>query len=189
MPRKTAIDYPDAIHHITARGHVKRPIFVDDADRWVFLKMLEVVCRSHDLAALAWCLMGNQVHLVLHSRQASLAHAMHQLITGYVKRYNARHRRFGHLFQGRYHSLLVNRDAYLLEVVRYVLLSPVRADLCHSPADWRWSSARAALGLRPLPACADFRIIYELLGPLDGRSPQRLQQFLRDGCEEAPGTA
>ena len=168
MPRKPRIDFPDAIHHITARGNDRRPIFVDDADRWVFLQMLEAVCRSHDLAALAWCLMGNHIHLVLRSRQAGLSRAMHQLTAGYVRRYNARHRRFGHLFQGRYHSLLVNRDAYLLEVVRYVLLNPVRADLCHSPADWRWSSARSALGLRPTPGWADFTILYELLGPLDG---------------------
>lgn len=183
MPRKPRIDYPDAIHHVTARGNNKSLIFHDDADRWVFMQMLAAVCATHELVALAWCLMGSHIHLVLRSRRAALSRAMHQLTTGYAKRYNLRHRRLGHVFQGRFHSLLVHRDAYLLEVVRYVLLNPVRANLCLGAADWRWSSARAALGLRPTPAWADFTIIYELMGPPDGRAPQRLQRFL-----EVPGT-
>jgi hypothetical protein len=81
--------------------------------------------------------------------------------------------------------------------VRYVLLNPVRANLCLCAADWRWSSARASLGLRPTPAWADFTIIYELMGPSDGRSPQRLQRFLQepgthlspDGARHVPGTS
>ena len=197
MPRKPRIDFPDAIHHVTARGNNKSLIFHDDADRWVFMQMLAAVCATHELVALAWCLMGNHIHLVLRSRRAGLSRAMDQLTTGYAKRYNLRHRRLGHVFQGRFHSLLVHRDAYLLEVVRYVLLNPVRANLCHAAADWRWSSARAALGLRPTPAWADFTIIYELMGPPDGGSPQRLQRFLEvpgthltpDGARHVPGTS
>jgi REP element-mobilizing transposase RayT len=156
-------------------------LFKDDADSWSFLQLLGASCEAHDVHCVAWCLMSNHFHVVLCTVQPGLGEMMRKVLTKYARRFNYRYRRSGHVFQGRYHASLINRDAYLLEVVRYVLLNPVRANLCHSPADWRWSSAREALGLKPTPSWADFSIVYGLLGPMDGRSPHRLLQFLRDG--------
>jgi len=187
MPRKSRTEPSDAIHHATMRGVGRNRIFRDDIDRWAFEQLLEAACKQYRWRCLAYCLMDEHVHLVVRTCDPDLTRGIRFLSSSYARRHHGRHRGAGHLFQGRYHSLRVNRDAYLLEVIRYVLLDPVRADLCHSPADWRWSSARAALGLRPIPGWADFRAVYELLGPLDKRSPQRLQQFLREGCDEVPG--
>jgi len=188
MLRRPRIEFPEAIHHVTMQGVNRSAIFRDDIDRWAFEQLLEAACKKHRWRCLAYCLMGNQIQLVIKTLAPNLSHGMRFLSSAYVRRHHGRHRASGPLFQGGYRSLLVHRDAYLLEVVRYVLLNPVRAGLCLSPADWRWSSARAALRLRPTPTWADFTIIYELLGPLDGQSPQRLQQFLRDGYAEVPGT-
>lgn len=179
MPRQPRTDFVGAIHHVTARGNNKHPIFRDDADNWVFTEMLGAVCESHGLAAIAWCLMGNHFHVVIHSRSGRLSSAMHWLTLRYARRYNTRYRHSGHVFQGRYHSMLVNRDAYLLEVVRYVLLNPVRARLCDTATEWRWSSAREMLGLRPKPDWTDFSLIHALLGGGGDDPVQRLASFLR----------
>jgi REP element-mobilizing transposase RayT len=190
MPRQPRTDHPGAIHHVTARGNNRQPVFRDDADNWVFLQMLGATCSTHNLVAVAWCLMGNHFHLVLESREGGLGAAMHQLTHGYAKRYNNRHRHSGHVFLGGYQSMLVNRDAYLLEVVRYVLLNPVRAGMCRSAGDWRWSSAREALDQRPCPTWADFSIIYGLLEPENGRPAEHLARFLERGHRrrQVPGT-
>jgi REP element-mobilizing transposase RayT len=188
MPRRPRIEFAEAIHHVTMRGVNRSAVFRDDIDRWAFEQLLEATCKKHRWRCLAHCLMDDQIQLVIRTLAPNLCRGMQFLSSAYTRRHHGRHRASGPLFQGGHQSLLVRRDAYLLEVVRYVLLNPVRAGLCHAPADWRWSSARAALRLRPTPAWADFTIIYELLGPLDDRSPQRLQQFLRDGYEEVPGT-
>lgn len=179
MPRKPRIEVPDSIHHVTIRGVNRSTVFRDDADNWAFVELLRSSCERHDWRVVTYCLMVNHAHLVVSTPAANLGAGMQWLTANYARRCHARYRTSGHVFQGRYHSLLVNRDAYLLEVVRYVLLNPVRARLCHSAADWRWSSAREILGLRPTPDWADFSLVHALLGEGGGHPLERLARFLR----------
>src|SRR5574337_400225 len=143
MARPFRIEFPGATYHVTARGDRREPIFEDDEDRKVFLQITGLALRRCDSSALAYCLMGNHYHLVLHTRQGGLSGLMRQVNGVYTQAYNRRHSKVGHLFQGRFKAVLVDRDAYLLEVCRYVDLNPVRAALVADPADWPWSSYRA----------------------------------------------
>lgn len=184
MPRPRRIQVPDGIHHVTARGNNKATLFGDEADYLAFQRSLESCCEEVDLRLVARCLMPNHVHLVIRTVQPDLPKAMHRLLTGYAKRYNTRYERTGHVFQGRYHATFVDRDPYLLEVVRYVLLNPVRAGLCASPTQWRWSSAREAFAEEPARPCTDLTICYGLLGPADGQEPRRLREFVLSALKD-----
>jgi REP element-mobilizing transposase RayT len=146
MSRPLRIEFPGAIYHVTSRGDRREPIFDDDQDRAAFLDVVGTALDRFDACALAYCLMGNHYHLILHTRSANLSRLMRQINGVYTQAYNRRHRKVGHLFQGRFKAILVDRDAYLLEVCRYVDLNPVRAHMVPHPADWPWSSYQAHVG-------------------------------------------
>lgn len=152
MARPLRIEFPDAVYHVTSRGDRHEPIFRDDVDRQLLLHVVDQAMARLDAHAIAYCLMGNHYHFVLRTRQPNLSRLMRQLNGEYTRAFNRRHGLTGHLFQGRFHAVLVDRDAYLIEVCRYVELNPVRARLVESPADWRWSSYRAHVGVDPAPA-------------------------------------
>ncbi|MHB1246055.1 MAG: transposase, partial [Sulfuriferula sp.] len=142
MTRPLRIEFPGALYHVTSRGDRREPIFEDDADRQAFMGIVALALDRFDACALAFCLMGNHYHLVLHTRQPNLSALMRQINGVYTQAYNRRHAKVGHLFQGRFKAILVDRDAYLLEVCRYVDLNPVRAAMVADPAQWPWSSYR-----------------------------------------------
>jgi putative transposase len=146
MSRPLRIEFPGAIYHVTSRGDRREPIFDDDADRQAFLEIAGTAFGRFDACALAYCLMDNHYHLVLHTRRANLSMLMRHINGVYTQAYNRRHRKVGHLFQGRFKAILVDQDAYLLEVCRYVDLNPVRANMVAHPADWCWSSYRTHVG-------------------------------------------
>jgi REP element-mobilizing transposase RayT len=146
MSRPLRIEFPGAIYHVTSRGDRLEPIFDDDADRQTFLETVGVALERFDACAFAYCLMDNHYHLVLHTRRANLSMLMRHINGVYTQSYNRRHRKVGHLFQGRFKAILVDQDAYLLEVCRYVDLNPVRAHMVAHPIDWPWSSYRAHVG-------------------------------------------
>ncbi len=146
MARPLRIEYPGAVYHITARGNRRSQIFTDDCDRKEFLKILSEVNRRFATRCHAYCLMGNHYHLLLETQQANLSTAMRQLDGVYTQKYNWLHRKTGHVFQGRYKAIVIERDAYLLEVARYVVLNPVRAGLVGGPDKWPWSSYGATAG-------------------------------------------
>lgn len=127
MPRKSRIDAAGALHHIMARGIEGSLIFRNDSDRDDFLNRLGELTREAEARCLAWALMGNHFHLLMKTGKEPLARVMQRLQTGYAVSYNRRHRRQGHLFQNRYKSILCQEDPYLLELVRYIHLNPVRA--------------------------------------------------------------
>ena len=129
MPRKSRIDAPGALHHIIARGIERRRIFENNADRDNFLARLGDVLKETKTACYAWALIPNHFHLLLRTGTVSISTIMRRLLTGYALWYNRRHRRHGHLFQNRYKSILCQEDIYLLELVRYIHLNPVRAGL------------------------------------------------------------
>jgi putative transposase len=155
MSRPLRIEFPGAVYHVTSRGDRRERIFVDDQDRRSLLEVLEQGLERFDAEALAYCLMGNHYHFVLHTRSSNLSLLMRHINGVYSQRFNRRHGLVGHLLQGRFKAVLVDRDAYLLEVCRYVELNPVRAGIVPSAADWAWSSYRAHTGHAEGPTWLD----------------------------------
>ena len=145
MARKLRLEYPDAIYHVMNRGDRREPIFIDDADRARFIETLREACAKTDWQVHAFCLMPNHFHLVVETPKANLADGMKWFLGTYTARFNRRHRLSGHLFSGRYKSLLVDAsgNGYFKTVCDYVHLNPVRADLlpAKQPLEtFRWSS-------------------------------------------------
>jgi REP element-mobilizing transposase RayT len=152
MSRPLRIEFPGAVYHVTARGDRREPIFEGDYDRVSLLRVLEQALDRFDAQCLAYCLMGNHYHFVLYTRRANLSQLMRQVNGVYTQVYNRRHAKVGHLFQGRFKAILVDRDAYLLSLCRYVERNPVATGLVAQAPDWPWSSCRAHLGvLKPDP--------------------------------------
>lgn len=129
MPRQSRIDTEGALHHIIARGIERRKIFHDDQDRHDFIDNLGLILEQTKTQCYAWSLIPNHFHLLLKTGQVPIVTVMRRLLTGHAIRYNRRHKRHGHLFQNRYKSILCQEDSYLLELVRYIHLNPLRAKL------------------------------------------------------------
>jgi len=147
MPRPKRIHYEGAIYHVTSRGNERRKIVLDDADRGMFLSVLAENLEQHQVVCHAWVLMDNHYHLLLETPAPNLSLAMKHVNGIYTQKFNKRHNRVGHLFQGRYKSIVVEKDSYLKELCRYVVLNPVRAKMVKLPGDWKWSSYRGTAGL------------------------------------------
>lgn len=151
VARPLRVEFAGALYHVTSRGNARADIFADDQDRQAFLETLgKVVQRLHWLCH-AYCLMDNHYHLVLETPDGNLAKGMRQLNGIYTQAYNRRHRSVGHVLQGRYKAVLIQRESHLLEVCRYVVLNPVRAKAVQSATQWRWSSYRATAGMDKSP--------------------------------------
>jgi putative transposase len=163
MARPLRIDFPDALYHVTSRGDRREPIFVDDADRLTFLDVLALGCERMEVDVHAWCLMGNHYHLVLATPLGNLSALMRHLNGVYTQRFNRRHGKVGHVFQGRFKAILVDRDAYLLAVCRYVDLNPVRARMVAAPGDWPWSGYRALTGAAEPPPWLRADVLHALM--------------------------
>ena len=127
MPRKARIDAPGALHHIIVRGIEKKPIFKDSQDYENFLLRLGTILTETATPCYAWALLGNHLHLLLRTGRSPITTVMRRLLTGYAQQFNRRHRRHGYLFQNRYKSFLCETEPYLLELVRYIHLNPIRA--------------------------------------------------------------
>ncbi len=181
MARPLRIEFPGALYHVTARGDRREDIFVDDEDRGTLLGLLSEACSRFGLTCHAYCLMSNHYHLVLETAKPNLSRALRQLNGVYTQRFNRRHGRVGHVFQGRYQAILVDRDSYYLEVVRYVLLNPVRAKLVRQAREWAWSSYRAVLGEAPANAGLDVPELLSRFGPTPGRARAAFRRFVDQG--------
>jgi REP element-mobilizing transposase RayT len=151
MARPLRIQFPGGLYHVTARGNGRQALFADDTDRERFLIVLTRVVARYRLLCHAHCLMGNHYHLLLETPDANLSSAMRQLNGVYSQAFNRRHERPGHVLEGRFHAQVVDKDAYLREVCRYIVLNPVRAGLVAHPREWPWSSYRATAGDVPAP--------------------------------------
>ena len=152
MARPLRIQAEGLTYHVTTRGTGGMAIYRDDTDRRSFLDVLADVADTHDLVCHAYCLMTNHYHVVTTTTRANLSGAMRQLNGCYAQRWNRRHTRAGHVFQGRFNAQIVQREGYFATVCRYVLMNPVRAGLVRAPEDWSWSSYRATVGLGPRPS-------------------------------------
>ncbi len=152
MARPLRLEYPGALWHVTSRGNERRSIFRNDADRARFLDLLSDAVDRFAWRLHAYVLMGNHYHLLLETPEPNLSRGMHRVNAVYSQGFNKHHERVGHLLQGRFKAILVEREPHLLELVRYVVLNPVRAGLVARAGDWPWSNYRSTAGLRPPPS-------------------------------------
>lgn len=143
MARPLRIEYPGAIYHITSRGNAREDIFLGNNDRHEFLEVLGSVIQKYHWLCHAYCLMGNHYHLLIETPDPNLSLGMRQLNGVYTQRFNRRHTRVGHIFQGRYKSIVVEKNEYLLELCRYIVLNPVRSGIAGEAKKWAWSSYQA----------------------------------------------
>lgn len=183
MPRKARIDAPGALHHIICRGIERRKIFRTDFDRNDFLERLEEKLLESQTPCYAWALMPNHLHLLLRTGNVPIAKVMSRLLSGYAGGFNRRHRRAGHLFQNRYKSILCQEDAYLLELVRYIHLNPLRSELVQSLDEldgYRFSGHSVLMGHRNF-ACQEVEAVLKLFGKRRLAARSAYRAFVEEG--------
>lgn len=151
MARPLRVEYPGAVYHVMARGHERSRIFRDERDRNRFLQLLGTTAQDLAILIHGYCLMDNHYHLLVETPEGGLSRAMKAISGRYSQWFNWRHKRAGHLFEGRFKSVLVQKERHLLELSRYVVLNPVRAGLVERAGDWRWSNYRATAGIAAAP--------------------------------------
>ncbi len=185
MSRPLRTEFPGAIWHVTSRGNEKREIFRDDEDRERFLSVLARTVEMCGWRLHAYVLMGNHYHLVVETPEPNLSRGMRQLNGIYTQGFNRRHGRTGHLMQGRYKAILVERETHLLALLRYVVRNPVRAGLVRRAGAWRWSSFRAAAGEAERPAWLETSWTLEQFGREAARARRRYREFVESGDDGA----
>jgi len=186
MARPLRIEFEGAVYHVTSRGNARADIYLTDADRKRFLGVLDHVVDRFGWVCHAWCLMSNHYHLIIETPQANLSRGMRQLNGLYTQRFNRAHERVGHVFQGRFTSIVVDKDAYLLELSRYVVLNPVREGMVADVADWPWSSYRAMAGESPVPDFLDVAWLLAQFGSSQSESRVAYARFVREGLGSQP---
>ena len=181
MARPLRLEFAGALYHITSRGDRREDIFEDDADRADFLSVLGDVCAQHNWVCHAYCLMSNHYHLLVETPDGNLSKGMRQLNGVYTQHFNRRHSRVGHVFQGRYKAILVDKDDYLLELARYIVLNPVRAQMVRSAKDWGWSSYRATAGQAESPEWLQTDWLLAAFGSRKGKAMETYRRFVAEG--------
>ncbi len=186
MARPLRIEFEGALYHVTSRGDRREAIYEDDADRAQFIEVLGQVATDFNWVVHAWCLMTNHYHLMVETPDGNLSKGMRQLNGVFTQYSNRRHRRTGHLFQGRYKAILVDRDSYLLELARHVVLNPVRARMKKDPGAWPWSSYRAMVGAAPAPPWLATDGLLAAFGRRRAEARRRYMKFVADGVGAEP---
>ncbi|MBA5687995.1 transposase [Rugamonas apoptosis] len=181
MTRPLRLEFAGALYHVTSRGDHCEAIYRDDSDRRAWLETLELVCGRFNFVIYAYCQMTNHYHVLIETVEGNLSQGMRQLNGLYTQHFNRRHGLVGHLFQGRYKAILVQKESHLLELSRYVVLNPLRARLVHSLLEWPWSSHPFLVGARKAPAWLDSGWLLSQFGSTRGEAIQRYMQFVMDG--------
>jgi putative transposase len=177
MPRHPRVHAEGLLYHVMARGNDGQKIFLGENDYQAFIEALRTVRQRYPFCLYAYVLMPNHFHLLLEVHRFPTARILQSLLTGYARRFNKIHRRRGHLFEGRYKAIVCDRDSYLLELVRYIHLNPVRAKIVKRPGEWQWSGHGEYLG-------KEKRGLIDS-GPVMGqrRTAARYEAFIRDGAK------
>lgn len=181
MSRPLRLEFPGALWHITQRGNERKDIYRCEADRTLFLDLLVRSIEIYRWIVHAFVLMTNHYHLIIETPLPTLSRGMHDLDGDYAQQFNQRHDRVGHLFQGRFKGSLVEKETYLLELCRYVVLNPVRAGTVEAPAAWPWSSYRATALLEPPPPWLEVDWTLRQFGPDRRAAAQRYREFVAAG--------
>jgi len=183
MARPKRILFEGAVYHVTTRGNARQPIYFSDNDRRIFLRILRETLAEEKVVCHAWVLMDNHYHLLLETPLANLSRALKRLNGLYTHKVNFEHKRVGHLFQGRYKSILVEKDSYLKELCRYIVLNPVRAGLVKQPGDYPWSSYRATAYPSTKQDWLEVRWILGQFGKTLGSARSGYRRFVKDGIK------
>lgn len=179
MARPLRLEFAGALYHLTSRGNARADIFADDGDRRLFLELLGREIFQLGWRCYAYCLMDNHYHLMIETPEPNLVAGMRRLNGVYTQAFNRRHGRVGHVFQGRYKCIVVDKDSYGLELSRYIVLNPVRARMVKRPENWPWSSYRATVGEVTVPGWLDTDWV---LGQLGGGRPRvAYERFVGQG--------
>jgi REP element-mobilizing transposase RayT len=181
MARPLRIEYDGALYHVTSRGNERKPIFKDNPDRELFLNTLAQVTQRFHWLCHAYCLMDKHYHLVVETPDGNLSKGMRQLNGVYTQAFNRRYRRVGHLFQGRFKGILVQKDSHFLEVCRYVVLNPVRAKAVKHPREWTWSSYRATAGQSSKLRWLTVDEILSHFGQRHGPAQEKYRKYVIEG--------
>ena len=189
MSRPLRLEFPGAVYHLTSRGNARRKIFFSDTDRTNFLDTLSQVISRFSWICHAYCLMANHYHLLIETPKPNLSLGMRQLNGLYTQSFNRRHKRVGHLFQGRFKAIVVQKESYLLELCRYIVLNPVRIKGDVRIDAWKWSSYRATAGLVSVPEFLNTDWVLSQFGKNRPTAHKRYREFVRDGLASRPWEA
>lgn len=181
MARPLRIEFPGALYHVTSRGDAHEAIYRNDADRRAWLRILAETCKRFCWRSHGWCQMANHYHLVVETPEGNLSRGMRHLNGVYTQHVNRVHERTGHVFQGRYHAVLVERDTHLLELARYVVLNPVRAGIVEDVAQWPWSSYRTFVGRAVASPWLETGWMLSQFGDERSSAVRRFVDFVRAG--------
>jgi REP element-mobilizing transposase RayT len=184
MARPLRLELHGGLYHVTSRGNGRADIYRSDGDRHRFLHTLGSTQSRYNWVVHAYCLMSNHYHLLVETPDANLARGMQVLNSVYSQGFNRRYGHVGHLFQGRYKAILVEKDSHLLELARYIVLNPVRAGLAAAPLDWPWSSHRAVIGATLPPEWLETRWILAPFGDTRQGAVERYTRFVADGLRQ-----
>lgn len=181
MARPLRIEYDGAVYHVTSRGNARQDIFLDESDYLEFLNVLCSAVRRFNWRLHAYCLMGNHYHLLIETPDGNLSAGMRQLNGVYTQRFNRMHSRVGHIMQGRYKAIVVDKDAYLAELSRYIVLNPVRAAMKKRPEQWKWSSYRKTAGIGEGCDCLTIDWLLEQFAKTKKAAQQKYAEFVTAG--------
>ena len=188
VPRPPRPQVAGGIYHVTCRGNRKQAAFRDPDDHRFQLWCLERVAARYDWRVLTYVHMTNHFHITVVTEEPTISRGMQWLNGVYAQVFNKREALAGHLFQGRFHSTLIESDGHLLECTRYDVLNPWRAGLCDHPLAWRWSSLRATLGISPKPLFLDSRRLLSMFSRRQAEARRLYLQFVEEGMHDAPGS-
>ena len=181
MARPLRLEFSGALYHVTSRGDGREDIYGAAGDRRMFLDLLAGVWGRFNWTIHAYCLMTNHYHLLVETPDGNLAKGMRELNGVYTQRFNRVHARVGHVFQGRYKAILVQKDAYLLELARYVVLNPVRARMVRTQGEYPWSCYRAMIGEEAPPEWLETRSILGAFGATESEAVEGYVRFVAEG--------
>ena len=182
MARPLRLELSGGVYHVTSRGDGREDIYLSDADREAWLDVFATVCKRFNWVCHAWCQMTNHYHILVETPEANLAQGMRQLNGVYTQRFNRAHARVGHVFQGRYKAILVERNSYLLELARYVVLNPLRAKIVRRLESWPWSSYLATCGRAASPPWLQTGWILGQFGQRRSRAIAKYVTFVHEGA-------
>lgn len=186
MARPIRIEYAGAVYHVTSRGDRREAIFWDDDDRLIWLEIFSEVCSRFNWRCHAWCMMDNHYHIVIETIEGNLSQGMRHLNGVYTQKSNRKYGRVGHVYQGRYKAILVQKDSYLLELSRYVVLNPIRAQMVNTILDWQWSSYPEMIGAKACPEWLEIDWLLSQFGDKRQLAVQSYINFVREGVGLAP---
>ena len=184
MSRALRIEYPGAFYHVTARGNERKAIFKAKENYEKFIGYLESATERYGAKIHCFCFMPNHYHLLLETPRGNLHTILHHLNTSYTNYFNAKMRRAGHLFQGRYHAILVEKDSYALELSRYIHLNPVRARLVSDPSRYAWSSYSVYVGMGKGLEWLEKGFILSQISSDERRAQRGYEKYVKEGARQ-----